>query len=1122
MRPPSGFSHLRGRSVDAAVRDTRNPAWIPQYPHFSPPPTHLPSPQDAYYSSNHQTTYAAAAVQHTPSYHASPHASLASPFSHARPAHIATFDIPTAPTPAYDAAGRLQNWSKNFADGLFDDIDIPLDPETYHVWPKDVSDDDDKLLVLLRCAKRLGFSSFPKAFAAYLVDDSHKYDTLSRSISHFFHPRSGHATTSPLDIVKLLTSHQRARRGCDRLVEPLDIQVPQYALPPASRLAAADPVTPTTQRNAIAQWAFGLLLRVVDEEADALLCAGSDFLRGVSIVATTWDLLRGFTMSEAQQTIATRAPLTFAVVSTIATNKKTRKRVEAAAATASAEAMAEPSDELSSSDEDDTSSADLDEEAGPSDGRKRRAPALGVPKGTQRDPWLGCTVAILLLLRFRNQYAIIFAITMAIFCFSCRAHKDLVAVLCHLGLTTSYSTIHCLLERLAHDKLKHLRALASRAKTLAPSLSLIYDNLNKMRRAHQSTSTNHDEMHCGTAGSVVELVEVEEGSLDESLKARPLLDNIDADKRASLTSQDLLDDIDGDHMEGVVTAQIMRQWTQVIPSLARFATDVDKLFTEKYAKRPLKLRKSTVHPLPSSGIDESTVSGGVEVVKDLLVNQLHFEKSWFENDWLMLVGGDQLTVDRLRKAKLYLFKATSAFERFRWLVPFLQLWHLKWNWLKAIIRLHWQDAKDETGEEGEKASGGHHGLREDYDRLKRSGFNPKTCDFYPADALVRDKFAAMTIDILRIICDEKSSKSVDRTKRPIEALDEFFAKGGPQADIQFDELHRWAREAYRRFFTGDAYNDALGGASQDHDTEQVDEEDVDVIMRDAPQEDLGAKNAIKEDTVPEADSYLSNSILFLRSTAFYLELCAAIADGDMGRVLEVLKVLLFCFWGAGSTNYGNELFEMACNLLAEFPQDLRDLILENYLVNPSGLPGHWHELDLLQEHINFWFKVLFNAKTAAFDSHFLSFKVGLNIIGLGDLRSHIADSFNIKRSSFSHTSPSKVGDINILATSYRDDEVHVYKKGRKRSAMVVDEFSAGIDIVHHQGKFSDYVKRTSVRKDAAAMAKDIDAMEEELRQQGETPASTNGANSSPAVPANPMYYTTQDGLVCTPFVVDEP
>lgn len=33
------------------------------------------------------------------------------------------------------------------------------------------------------------------------------------------------------------------------------------------------------------------------------------------------------------------------------------------------------------------------------------------------------------------------------------------------------------------------------------------------------------------------------------------------------------------------------------------------------------------------------------------------------------------------------------------------------------------------------------------------------------------------------------------------------------------------------------------------------------------------------------------------------------------------------------------------------------IILRNWLVNPTGLPNRFVELDLIQEHLNFWIKV---------------------------------------------------------------------------------------------------------------------------------------------------------------------
>ena len=44
---------------------------------------------------------------------------------------------------------------------------------------------------------------------------------------------------------------------------------------------------------------------------------------------------------------------------------------------------------------------------------------------------------------------------------------------------------------------------------------------------------------------------------------------------------------------------------------------------------------------------------------------------------------------------------------------------------------------------------------------------------------------------------------------------------------------------------------------------------------------------------------------------------------------------------------------MAASFLTEYPPPLRIAIMNNYLVNPSGLAGHWHEIDLLQEHFNY-------------------------------------------------------------------------------------------------------------------------------------------------------------------------
>ena len=35
----------------------------------------------------------------------------------------------------------------------------------------------------------------------------------------------------------------------------------------------------------------------------------------------------------------------------------------------------------------------------------------------------------------------------------------------------------------------------------------------------------------------------------------------------------------------------------------------------------------------------------------------------------------------------------------------------------------------------------------------------------------------------------------------------------------------------------------------------------------------------------------------------------------------------------------------------------RKIVLNNWLINPTGCPNSWVEIDLMQEHLNYWIKV---------------------------------------------------------------------------------------------------------------------------------------------------------------------
>lgn len=151
---------------------------------------------------------------------------------------------------------------------------------------------------------------------------------------------------------------------------------------------------------------------------------------------------------------------------------------------------------------------------------------------------------------------------------------------------------------------------------------------------------------------------------------------------------------------------------------------------------------------------------------------------------------------------------------------------------------------------------------------------------------------------------------------------------------------------------------------------------------------------------------------------------------------------------------------MACNFLYEFPEDLRNAILNNYLANPSGLPGHWVELDLIQEHYNFWIKRLFNSKSHTFDSQHLAEHVGLNIGGFSALRERFPILFGFKRNGGRHTNPKSNGDINRLGFHYRLEHIMSFKPNRRQPYVVGDEFNEGIHKLTG-GQLAKFIARTT-------------------------------------------------------------
>ncbi|KDQ26195.1 hypothetical protein PLEOSDRAFT_1085428 [Pleurotus ostreatus PC15] len=640
------------------------------------------------------------------------------------------------------------------------------------------------------------------------------------------------------------------------------------------------------------------------------------------------------------------------------------------------------------------------------------------------------------------------------------------------GLCTAYSTVSDHLKRLGRNAGTVLLDIGSTISRRDDHFIILFDNINKHHRAWHQTVSNADEVKSGTAATVIRMFSVPSGALN-SRRYRRRCQKL---CRKKLTTKKLLKDIDTDHITAVGRTTLLRIWLKHVPSLAKYQSHVAQM-EKALDKHPIPLHRSEVYPLRTSGIDESTTAGNSDVLRDITHSQLGMHDDDFK-DLLMPVAGDQLTVDRVRKLKTYTSKDISPYSRHGWALPVIQLWHMKWAFLKAIFKAHW------TPGTGKRLFG----LHRDCDSLGRTKLNPTKCDFYPHHRAVVESFEISCLGILRVLLEEfrqaeanqpcnaapmdsdSAESTIDgdtrdpkSTKQLLEFLNDSFASNGWFTNRPFSFLDELAASGYRRHLCTAAYEDSL--------RDNIPEPDPD---SDNPLPPLSER--YDYDKKFQGDRVLGNLVLRLRDCLWYYEMCHATSHGDIGRVMEIIKILRFYFWGSGSTNYANELLELACNFLYEFPDPLQLALLNNWLINPTGMPGHWHELDLLQEHHNLLIKTLFNDRNADFDSSFLQEVIALNICGFSRLREFVSTFFDFTPASGKHADPDLDADINTLGACHQSEEIFTFHAMRSQSFIAPDFFAIGLNKLA-SGQLDTFKTRTTQNGNSVQPEGPEDAME---------------------------------------------
>lgn len=194
---------------------------------------------------------------------------------------------------------------------------------------------------------------------------------------------------------------------------------------------------------------------------------------------------------------------------------------------------------------------------------------------------------------------------------------------------------------------------------------------------------------------------------------------------------------------------------------------------------------------------------------------------------------------------------------------------------------------------------------------------------------------------------------------------------------------------------------------------------------------------LRRERASKRDVPLENISLFNHDCLYLRQLKYAIKRGDVGAVLDVITHSMLAFRGTGkSPKYADALFSMIIRLKRMEPK-VRNAWLMNWLANLSGLENAFKEMDLLQEHQNFWDKIIYNAKGSNRTWDWLAM-VSVCIFSLREVIQKMHKEFVTPFNSKSHTSPSTEADIKILRDYLEALSLQTYNPERQNNSSATE------------------------------------------------------------------------------------
>jgi len=319
--------------------------------------------------------------------------------------------------------------------------------------------------------------------------------------------------------------------------------------------------------------------------------------------------------------------------------------------------------------------------------------------------------------------------------------------------------------------------------------------------------------------------------------------------------------------------------------------------------------------------------------------------------------------------------------------------------LRQVYTVHW-------GAGGKNELGT---IREIKNELRRKNIDEKAKDVYECERLLEITVAANVLSMACINCGAKSLEELSRCLQDWESLDRLLGKITDNLNKQNLCMSRYG-------------------------------------------------NLLAQDMV------LKNCYALTNDGISHMEYLRALKAGDIGAILKIIDMWTVGFCASTATGqYAREFLLLASNLKHQGSEELRDMLLDHWICNPSARAGKFVEADLDQENHNRFEKAIYGGKTFPKVS-FLQECVSVNIPMLRDHVIIVEHMFRTYISS-SHTYKSKMDDIQALVGLFLFNIVHAHVSGRTLTFEALNIWESGLERLPEEIEKWKKIQRESTQPD---------------------------------------------------------